>query len=54
MHNFYTKMSEAMSALSESVEDTKAYKDQMASLNKNLSSLNSVYGNVLSAFTVKQ
>ncbi len=54
MHNFYTKMSDAMTALSESVEDTKAYKDQMVSLNKNLSSLNSVYGNVLSAFTVKQ
>ncbi len=53
MHNFYSKMSEAMSALSESVDDTKAYKEQMVSLNKNLGSLNSVYGNVLSAFTIK-
>ena len=43
-----------MSALSDSVEDTKAYKEQMAALNKNLSSLNGVYGNVLSAFTIKQ
>ncbi len=54
MHNFYSKMSDAMQALSESVEDTKQYKDQMASLNKNLSSLNSVYGNVLNAFTVNK
>ncbi len=53
-HNFYGKLNEAMSSLSETVEDTKMYKDQMASLNRNLSSLNSVYGNVLSAFTVKQ
>jgi len=54
MHNFYTRMQEAMSSLNDSVEDTKAYKEQMASLNKNLSSLNGVYGNVLNAFTVKQ
>ncbi|MDF1698007.1 MAG: gliding motility protein GldL [Saprospiraceae bacterium] len=54
MHNFYTKMQEAMSSLNDSIDDTKAYKEQMASLNKNLSSLNGVYGNVLNAFTVKQ
>jgi hypothetical protein len=54
MHNFYSKMSDAMSALTDSVEDTKAYQEQMAALNKNLSSLNGVYGNVLSAFTIKQ
>jgi len=29
------------------------YKEQMASLTRNLSSLNGVYGNVLNAFTVK-
>jgi hypothetical protein len=54
MHNFYGRMQEAMSSLNDSIDDTKAYKDQMASLNKNLSSLNGVYGNVLNAFTVKQ
>jgi len=54
MHNFYTRMQEAMSSLNDSVDDTKAYQEQMASLNKNLSSLNGVYGNVLNAFTVKQ
>ncbi|MBK8393115.1 MAG: gliding motility protein GldL [Saprospiraceae bacterium] len=54
MHNFYTKMGEAMKQLNDTVDDTKLYKEQMISLNKNLSSLNSVYGNVLNAFTVKQ
>ena len=54
MHNFYGRMQEAMASLNESVEDTKAYKEQMSALNKNLSSLNGVYGNVLNAFTVKQ
>ena len=52
MHNFYSKMNDAMSTLSETVEDTKLYKEQMASLNKNLTSLNGVYGNVLNAFSV--
>jgi len=53
MNNFYGRMQEAMQNINDSVEDTKAYKDQMAALNKNLSSLNGVYGNVLNAFTVK-
>ena len=50
MHNFYTKLNDAMASLNETVEDTKLYKEQMTSLNRNLSSLNGVYGNVLSAF----
>jgi hypothetical protein len=50
MHNFYSKMNEAMSTLSSTVDDTKQYKDQIESLNRNLSGLNSVYGNVLGAF----
>jgi len=49
MSNFYTKMNEAMADMAKSAEDVKAYKDQMASLNKNLGSLNTVYGNMLSA-----
>ena len=52
MHNFYTRMTEAMSTLNDTVEDTKLYKEQLTSLNKNLGSLNGVYGNVLSAFNV--
>jgi len=50
MNNFYTQMNTAMEQLSNTVEDTKLYADQMQSLNKNLSSLNGVYGNVLGAF----
>ncbi len=50
MGNFYTKLSDAMASLNETVEDTKVYKEQMSSLNRNLASLNGVYGNVLSAF----
>jgi archaellum component FlaC len=54
MHNFYTNLNNAMAELNATVEDTKLYKEQMTSLNKNLSSLNSVYGNVLSAFSVNK
>jgi len=50
MHNFYTKMNDAMATLNETVEDTKMYKEHMTSLNQNLTSLNAVYGNVLSAY----
>lgn len=53
MNNFYTKMNDAMAVLNESLEDTKQYKAQMSSLSKNLTSLNSVYGNILSAYNVK-
>jgi hypothetical protein len=51
MNNFYTKLNEAMADLGDSLEDTKQYKDQLTALNKNLGSLNSVYGNVLSAMS---
>ncbi len=50
MHNFYTKLNDAMVALNDTVDGTKVYKEQMDSLNRNLASLNGVYGNVLSAF----
>ncbi len=49
MSNFYTKMNESMANLSESLDDTKAYKESLVALNKNLGSLNGVYGNMLSA-----
>ena len=51
MNNFYTKLNEAMADLTDSVEDTKAYKEQIASLNNNLSGLNNVYGGMLTAIT---
>ena len=51
MSNFYTRMNEAMANMSDSLEDTQHFKDQLTNLNKNLGSLNNVYGNVLSAMS---
>lgn len=51
MSNFYSKLNEAMSDMAKSAEDVKAYKDQMGALNKNLGSLNTVYGNMLAAMS---
>ena len=51
MSNFYTKLNEAMADMAKSADDVKAYKDQMAGLNKNLGSLNTVYGNMLAAMS---
>ncbi len=49
MGDFYGKLNEAMANLADSAEDAKRYKEQMKSLNQNLGSLNSVYGNMLAA-----
>ncbi len=58
MTNFYAKLNEAMSDLSESADQTKQYKNQLGELNKNIASLNnaysalgSVYGNIISAMS---
>jgi len=51
MNSFYGKMTEAMAHLSDSMEDSKRFKEQLAALNKNLGSLNSVYGGMLSAMS---
>ena len=45
----YSSMGELVQNLSDSVEDTKAYKENIADLAKNLSSLNTVYANMLNA-----
>ena len=50
MSNFSERLNTAMVDLSASVEDTKAYKQQMENLNKNLNSLNGVYDNVYSFY----
>jgi uncharacterized protein YukE len=58
MSNFYSKLNEAMADLTDSVEATKQYKDQLNELNTNIgrlnqtySSLNNVYGNVVTAMS---
>lgn len=49
MNKFFGNLNAAASALSETATDAVKYKDNLAQLNKNLTSLNSVYGNMLSA-----
>tara|TARA_Y100000589_G_scaffold88712_1_gene83015 strand:+ start:3579 stop:4427 length:849 start_codon:yes stop_codon:yes gene_type:complete len=45
-------INELLVSLSDSVEDTKRYKTEVAALGENLSRLNTVYGNMLSAMTI--
>ena len=52
LNKFYTNLTGAIDNLNDSVEDTKKYKDQMGTLARNLSSLNNVYGNMLTAMSV--
>ena len=49
MNKFFGNLNAAASALSETATDAVKYKDNLVQLNKNLTSLNSVYGNMLSA-----
>ena len=48
----YSGITALMQNLSDSVEDTKRYKENIAELATNLSSLNTVYGNMLSAMSI--
>ncbi|MCT4580211.1 MAG: gliding motility protein GldL [Flavobacteriales bacterium] len=47
----YGGINELMTNLHASLDDTKKYKETMAELSKNLTELNSVYGNMLSAMS---
>jgi len=49
MQNMYAGITELMTNLNDSVEDTKRYKENIAELSTNLSALNNVYGNMLTA-----
>jgi len=49
MNKFFGNLNQAAQALSETATDATKYKDNLVQLNKNLTSLNSVYGNMLSA-----
>lgn len=50
----FESMSKLVQNVSESVEDTRRYKQEMAQLNQNLESLNTVYGNMLTAMNVRK
>jgi len=49
MNKFYQNLSLTMQNFNESLDDSKQFKDEVNRLAKNLASLNSVYGNMLSA-----
>lgn len=49
MNKFYQNLSQTMSNFNESMDDSKQFKEEVAKLSRNLSSLNAVYGNMLSA-----
>jgi len=49
---FQGQVTEMMQNLSDSAEDTRLYKENMAMLSKNLTDLNTVYGNMLKAMTI--
>ncbi len=46
---FYDGLHELMQNLHDSVDDTKKYRQEMSSLSTNLTALNTIYGNMLSA-----
>ena len=50
----YGGMSELMATLNDSVGDARKYKEEVAQLAQNISSLNTVYGNMLSAMNRPQ
>lgn len=52
MNKFYANLNETMHNFNESIQDSRQYKEEVAKLAKNLSSLNAIYGNMLSAMNV--
>jgi len=51
--NLYKGIQGLMKDLTESADDTKSYREQITKLNENLTALNNVYGNMLTAMNVK-
>lgn len=49
MNKFYQNLSLTMGNFNESLDDSKQFKEEVGRLAKNLSTLNSIYGNMLSA-----
>jgi gliding motility-associated protein GldL len=53
-NTLYAGMNDLMGTLNESVDDAKKYKQEVSQLAQNISSLNTVYGNMLSAMNRPQ
>jgi gliding motility-associated protein GldL len=51
MNKFYQDISATMQNLSDSIQDSEQFKSEVTRLAKNISSLNSIYGNMLSAMS---
>lgn len=49
MNKFYQNLSDTMQNFNDSISDSKQFKEEIGRLAKNLSSLNAIYGNMLSA-----
>lgn len=49
MNRLYQNLSDTMSNFNESIDDSKQFKDEVGKLAKNLSTLNAIYGNMLTA-----
>lgn len=54
MNKFYGNLVNASEAMAESAEDAQAAKSEIAALSRNLSALNGIYGNMLSAMQGRQ
>ena len=52
-NQMFAGMGEMLTHLSDSVNDTKRYKENISELSTNLAKLNTVYGNMLNAMTVR-
>ena len=52
-NQMFAGMAEMMTNLNNSVNDTKRYKENIAELSDNLAKLNTVYGNMLAAMTIR-
>lgn len=52
-NQMFEGMSDMLTNLKNSVDDTKRYKENIAELSDNLAKLNTVYGNMLNAMTVR-
>lgn len=50
---FYDGLADLMKNLNDSVEDTRKYKTEIATLSTNLGALNNIYGNMLTAMNFK-
>ncbi|MCB0430261.1 MAG: gliding motility protein GldL [Flavobacteriales bacterium] len=53
-NKYKESISELMASLSDSLDDTKQFKEEVSKLTQNLSTLNTIYGNMLTAMSVNR